>query len=56
MVKKLVQKCPWVFVLFYLETNSKSDKIYLLATVKYAWRAYLSPSTGMNYYNLLNKI
>ena len=41
--------------MFYLETNSKSDKIYLLATVKYTRRAYLSPFTGMNYYNLSKK-
>ena len=30
-------------VLFYLETNSKSGKIYLLATMKYTWCAYSSP-------------
>ena len=35
-VKKLLQKFPWVFMLFYLETNSKSGNIYLLATMKYA--------------------
>ena len=28
-VKELLQKFPCVFVLFYLETNSKSGKIYL---------------------------
>ena len=37
MVKKLLQKFPCVIVLFYLETNSKSGKIYLLATMKYTW-------------------
>ena len=53
MVKKLLQKFPCVIVLFYLETNSKSGKIYLLATMKYTWRAYLSaPFTGINHYNL----
>ena len=30
-------------MLFYCETNSKSGKIYLLATMKYTWCAYLSP-------------
>ena len=40
-------------VLFYLETNSKSGKIYLLATIQYTWCAYLSPQfTGINHYNL----
>ena len=52
-VKELLLKFPCVFVLFYLETNSKSGKIYLLATMKYAWCAYLSPLfTGINHYNL----
>ena len=42
-----------VFVLFHRETNSKSGKIFLLATVKYTWSAYLSPPfTGINHYNL----
>ena len=36
-------KFPYVFVLFYREANSKSSKIYLLATMKYTWGAYLSP-------------
>ena len=53
---EFLQKFPCVFVLFYLETNSKSGKIYLLATVKYRWCAYLSPPfTGINHYNLLKK-
>ena len=40
-------------ILFYLETNSKSGKIYLIATMKYTWCAYLSPPlTGINHYNL----
>ena len=40
-------------VSFYLETNSKSGKIYLLATMKYTWCAYLSPPlTDINHYNL----
>ena len=43
MVIKLLQKFPCVFVLFYLETNSKSGKIYLIATMKCTWCAYLSP-------------
>ena len=30
---------------FYLETNSKSAKIYLLATMKYTWCAFLSISS-----------
>ena len=47
------QKDLCVFVLFYHETNSKSSKIYLLATMKYTWCAYLSPPfTGINHYNL----
>ena len=37
------QKDLCVFVLFYREANSKSSKIYLLATMKYTWCAYLSP-------------
>ena len=50
---KVTVKFPCVFVLFYLETNSKSGKIYLIATMKYTWCAYLSPSlTGINHYNL----
>ena len=37
-------------ILFYLETNSKSGKIYLIATMKYTWCAYLSPPlTGINH-------
>ena len=53
MVIKLLYKFPCVFVLFYLETNSKSGKIYLIATMKYTWCAYLSqPLTGINHYNL----
>ena len=32
---KVTVKFPCVFVLFYLETNSKSGKIYLLANMKY---------------------
>ena len=40
-------------MLFYLETNSKSGKFYLIATMKYTWCAYLSPPlTGINHYNL----
>ena len=50
---KVTVKFPCVFVLFYLETNSKSGKIYLLATMKYTWCAYLSPPfTSINHYNL----
>ena len=50
MVKKLLQKFPCAFVLFYLETNSKSGKIYLLATMKYTWCAYLPPPfTSINH-------
>ena len=56
MVKKLLLIFPCVFVLFYLETNSNSGKIYLLATMKYTWCDYLSaPVTGINHYNLLKK-
>ena len=43
MVKKLLWKFPCVFVLFYCEINSKSGNIYMLATMKYTWCAYLSP-------------
>ena len=32
---KVTVKFPCVFVLFYRETNSKSGKIYLLATMKH---------------------
>ena len=32
---KVTVKFPYVFVLFYRETNSKSGKIYFLATMKY---------------------
>ena len=40
-------------MLFYLETNSKSGKTYLIATMKYTWFAYLSPPlTGINHYSL----
>ena len=43
-------------MLFYLETNSKSGKIYLIATMKYTRCAYLSPPlTGINHYNLQKK-
>ena len=43
-------------MLFYRETNAKSGKMYLLATMKYTWRAYLSPPfTSINHYNLLKK-
>ena len=50
---KVTVKFPRVFVLFYLETNSKSGKIYLIATMKCTWCAYLSPPlTGINHYNL----
>ena len=53
MVVKLLYKFPCVFMLFYLETNSKSGKIYLIATMKCTWCAYLSPPlTGINHYNL----
>ena len=35
------------------EANSKSGKIYLLATMKYTWCAYLLPPfTGVNHYSL----
>ena len=40
---KVTVKISRVFVLFYLETNSKSGKIYLIATMKYRWCACLSP-------------
>ena len=50
---KITVKFPCVFVLFYRETNSKSVKIYLLATMKYTWCACLSPPfIGINHYNL----
>ena len=40
-------------MLFYLETNSKSGKIYLIATMKYTWCAYLSSLlTSINHYDL----
>ena len=53
MVIKLMKKFPCVFELFYLETNSKSGKIYLLATKKYTRYAYLSPPfIDVNHYNL----
>ena len=40
-------------MLFYRETNAKSGKMYLLATMKCTWRAYLSPPfTNINHYNL----
>ena len=56
MVIKLLKKFPCVFGLCYRETNAKSGKIYLLATMKYTWRAYLSPPfTGVGRYNLLKK-
>ena len=43
-------------MLFYLETNSKSGKTYLIATMKYTWFAYLSPPlTGINHYSLQKK-
>ena len=46
-------KFPCVIVLFYVETNSKSGKIYFIATMKYTWCVYLSPPlTGINHYNL----
>ena len=50
---KVSVKFPSVFVLFYLDTNSNSGKISLLATMKYTWCAYLSPPfTGINHYSL----
>ena len=40
-------------MLFYLGTNSKSGKIYLIATMKYTWCAYLSSLlTSINHYDL----
>ena len=39
---KVTVKIFYVIVLFYRETNSNSGKIYLLATMKYTWCAYLS--------------
>ena len=43
-------------MLFYLETKSKSGKIYLIATMEYTWCAYLSPPlTGINHDNLFKK-
>ena len=42
-----------VFLLFFLEANSKYGKIYLIATMKCTWCAYLSlPFTGITRYNL----
>ena len=41
--RQRMEKFSCVIVLFYRETNSKSGKIYLLATMKYTWCAYLSP-------------
>ena len=50
---KVTVKFSCVFVLFYLETNSKSGKIYMIAVMKYTWCTYLSPPlTGINHYNL----
>ena len=50
---KVTVKFHCVFVLFYLETNSKSGKIYFIATMKYTWCAYLSPLLiGINHYYL----
>ena len=44
-------------MLFYLETKSKSGKIYLIATMEYTWCAYLSPPlTGINHDNLLKNL
>ena len=52
-VIKLLLKFLCVFLLFYLETNSKSSKIYPIATMKYTWCTYLSPPlSGINHYNL----
>ena len=43
-------------MLFYLETNSKSSKVYLIATMKHTWCAFLSPPlTGINHYNFQKK-
>ena len=40
-------------MLFYRGTNSKSGKIYLIATMKYTWCAYLSSLlTSINHYDL----
>ena len=51
--KVTVKMSLCIFVWFYHETNSKFGKIYLLATMKYTWCAYLSPLfTGINHYNL----
>ena len=48
-----VKKFPCLFIYFYPETNSKSGKIYLLATMKYTRSAYLPPPfTNINHYNL----
>ena len=53
---KVTEKFPCVFVLVYRETNSKSGKIYLVATMKYTWCACLSPPfIDINHYNLLKK-
>ena len=40
--RQRMEKFSCVIVLFYRETNSKSGKIYVLATMKYTWCAYLS--------------
>ena len=38
-------------------TNSKSGKIYLIATMKCTWCAYLSPPLfGINHYNLYKSL
>ena len=53
---KVTVKFPCVFALFYLETNSKFGKIYLVATMKCTWCACLSPPlTCINHYNLQKK-
>ena len=38
-------------MLFHLEKESKSSKIYSLATMKYTWCTYLPPFTVINYYS-----
>ena len=44
-------------VQFFLETNSKSGNIYLTATMKCTWCAYLSqPLMGINHYNLYKSL
>ena len=54
---KVTVKFRCIFVLFYREMNSKSGKIYLLATIKYTWCASLPPPfTGISHYSSLRNL